>query len=129
MDDICDYCGSYGCNKDNCILSCDIYDMCECCGLFGHNKNECSFIKLVDNMNNMQKNIVEYIKYNFPDINIVVNNLYNISPIQKNIIMTFPDSSKHSTIKYASLVLTTNNDNSIYKYYYILYNDGHIEIG
>ena len=132
MDDICDYCGLYGCDTNECILNIDNYKICECCGLKGHFINECSLNKLINNMNKMEKSIVEYIKYNFPDTDIFVHNLYNINPIQKNIIITYKNyeySYNSSYIKYANLILTSLDGVSVYKHYYILYNNGNIECG
>ena len=56
MDDICEYCGLYGCDTNECILNKNNYKICESCGLTGHNKNECSFKNIVKKMDIIQKN-------------------------------------------------------------------------
>ena len=130
MDDVCEYCGLYGCDSTECILN--TYGVRELCGLKGHSKNECSLNKLINNMNKNGKSIVEYIKSNFPDTDIFVHNLYNINPIQKNIIITYKSNSinqEESDINHATLVLTTLDGVSVYKYYYIIYNNGYIKAG
>ena len=85
MDDICEYCGLYGCDTNECILNKNNYKICECCGLTGHNKNECSFKNIVKKMDIIQKNSIKYLNSIFPDIDIFVKNLYY--PIQRNIII------------------------------------------
>lgn len=130
MDDICEYCGLYGCDSNECILNKNNYEICECCGLTGHNKNECSFKNIVKKMDIIQKNSIQYIKSIFPDTIIFVKKLYN--PIQRNIIITYDynsNSDDSSIVKYANLILTSLDGVSVFKYYYILYNDGHIECG
>ena len=130
MNDICEYCGLYGCDKNKCTLNKYNYEICECCGLIGHNKNECSFKNIVKKMDIIQKNSIQYIKSNFPDTIIFVDKLYN--PIQRNIIITYDynsNSDDSSIVKYANLILTSPDGVSVFKYYYILYNNGHIECG
>ena len=107
MDDICEYCGLYGCDSYYCKLNKDNYEICECCGLTGHNKNECSFKNIVKKINKVKKSIVNHILSNFPGtiINIKDDNIYGF--IQKNIIITYPECSTKSTIKCANIILST----------------------
>lgn len=131
MNNICNFCGLYGCDSNECILN-NNHDVCICCGLKGHSKNVCSLNKLINDMDNIAKEIVNYIIYNFPDTIIYFNNLYNINPIQKNIIIKYKNNNSYdypNNIKYANIILTTLDGKSVYKYYYILYNDGYIEAG
>lgn len=130
MDDICEYCGLYGCDTNECILNKNNYKICECCGLTGHNKNECSFKNIVKKMDIIQKNSIKYLNSIFPDIDIFVKNLYY--PIQRNIIIKYKYDSINvdsSNVNYANLILTSPDGLTVFKYYYILYNDGHIECG
>ena len=78
MDDVCDYCGLYGCDSNECILNKDNYEICECCGLTGHNSNECLFKNIVKKIDIIEQEIVKYLKLYYPNINISIRNLYSI---------------------------------------------------
>lgn len=126
MNDICNHCGLYGCYTSECILNKNNYKKCICCKLTGHDISECSFKNIVKKINKKEKEIINYILCNYPDIVININ---NISPLKKNIIIRdiCNGSSNDSNINNAKIILCSLDGVSVYKYYYIIYNNGHME--